>query len=186
MISCVKNKIIGVAIFFTTIVVSQIAYADVQPAGGDIYYNGSYYADSAFYWLSPGPFPGDDPGYEHDLRVRNTFFHGCTSFTSLPEGYDDCNTGSVLDPSGYSIWSAGSFEAGLINPYEVYMVWWNFDMIPPVGSPSTSVQLYAQAVDHTICPFDWNWCMAGAGVQTQVLPPNATFNFGGNPSGGWW
>lgn len=78
------------------------ANAAYHPGVGDLFYNGAYHIDSYMGWSPVGPFSVSEPGYEHDLWVHdsNFFITTCTSFSNLPNAYDDCNTAGIFDPNG--------------------------------------------------------------------------------------
>jgi hypothetical protein len=79
------------------------ASAAYYPSSGYLYYAGAYYAESSLQWSSPGPWASGQPGYEHDLSLNDTYFNSCTSYTNLPNAYDDCPTAGVADPPGTRI-----------------------------------------------------------------------------------
>lgn len=142
--------------------------AAVRPATGDLYYNGAYYLDSYYGWFSPGPFPGSNPGYEHDLKLQDTYFVGnCSAFSNMPDWYDDCGTAGVSDPPGFKIYGAGSYDANAIPANTSFFTTWSFD--PVILFTPGTIELWAQPVEHAFCPFDFPWCMNGAGPSTQLL-----------------
>ena len=68
----------------------------------------------------------DDPDftgeaiYEHDFNVYSTsVYEYRTSYTTLPDGYDDCPTAGVSD-TGYMGFGFGSFDASKIAPFANY------------------------------------------------------------------
>lgn len=141
------------------------------PNRGQFYYNGQLFADSYMCWANSGGWSVSDPGYEHDLVVRKFFFTSCTSFTNLPNGYDDCPTAGVLETNpNYYAFSFGSFHARNIQPTRDYYGSWNFTSN---GSPSpTDFRLNGQEVYRFYCPFDSIWCMED--IRSQKLLPNFT------------
>jgi hypothetical protein len=128
------------------------------PTVGTFSYDGNLFADSSFCWGMPGGWSVSDPGYEHDFRVRKTFFSSCTSWTDLPNGYDDCPTAGVLETNpNYYAFSFGSFHAKNIQANVWHYGYWNFagnGTLPP----PTDFRLNGQEVAHLICPFDSIWC----------------------------
>ena len=122
------------------------------PDDGDMYYDGYYFADSYFKWVSAGPWQGLDPiygglpTYEHDLHIDPSYFTGCTSWTNLPNGYDDCPTVGVEENELW-VFTFGSFEANLINSQTWYYGLWSFS--GGTNSYST-VHLAAQEGYHRI------------------------------------
>ena len=127
------------------------------PDAGDLYYDGSFCFDSYFGWSNPGGWLTADPGYEHDLLLWPDYFTACTSWTTLPDGYDDCPTAGILD---FDMWafSFGSYAAKKIQPQTWYYGAWSFSG----GSLSSSkMRLNGQETAHDICPWDSPWCMDG-------------------------
>lgn len=180
-----KSKIF----FLTTIaslvlIFSPFTLAGFKPDGGDLYYDGGIYSDSYFGWNTAGPFSGNIPGYEHDLRLGVGLWGGCTAFTNLPNGYSDCGTSGTSDPPGYIIFSFGSFSANNIQASTTYSGGWLFNS--PLGQTNTSVQLFAQNVEHYFCIFDWVWCMNGVQYSPPLLPPNIYMYYGGYPTVLYW
>lgn len=162
----------------------NVSTAAVRPHSGDLYYNGNTYADSYFGWWNPGPWTGNVPGYEHDLRLGTGLFGACTSFTNLPHGYDDCVTAGWSDPPGYIIFAFGSYRALQIQAGVQYYGGWNFSQ--PQGQAWTTVDLWAQNVEHYFCNFDWPWCMNGVSTTNLIPPGTYTMNLGGIPTIVYW
>lgn len=125
-------------------------------------------------WGSPGPWSSGQPGYEHDLSLNETYFNSCTSYSGLPNGYDDCPTAGVADPAGTKIFSFGSFDADQIQANASYWGYWQFS---GGSGASTPYGLYGQEVWHWFCFFDSIWCMNGVPGKTQLLR-SGTLNFG--------
>lgn len=178
-----KTHVAGTIGMLASVLLSLHAAAAVRPAGGDLYYDGAYYADSVFYWTSPGPFSGSGPGYEHDLAVDDGIYGACTSFTNLPNGYDDCITAGISDPPGFIIFSFGSYNANEIQANTVYYGGWYFSQ--PRGQVFGPVDLYAQNVEHYFCSIDWQFCMNGVST-TDVIPYPLQMNVGGYPTIVYW
>ena len=153
----------------------QTYYPDV----GDFYYNGyNNYADSYICWTFPGgwsPLAMGDPGYEHDLTAQSNYFNACTSWTDLPNGYDDCPTAGYTEPDP-NLWtfSFGSFHAKNIKSLTWYYGYWIFS---GGSASSTSFQLNGQEVYHQICPLDDIWCMGS--IRSQPLLSGWLY-------WGWW
>ncbi len=78
----------------------SITRAAYFPDNGALWYNGGVFADSYFSRTSPGPWAPGDPGYEHDFKIRSRYMRACTSWTSLPAGYDDCPTAGWSETTG--------------------------------------------------------------------------------------
>jgi len=84
--------------------------------------------DSYIAWSNPGPWAADDPGYEHDLAVSPWYFDECSSWTNLPNGYDDCPTAGASE-SNEDIWvfSFGSYHVkNQLSPGYLYYGSWYF------------------------------------------------------------
>ena len=102
------------------------SYGLFYPDDGDLYHNGAFYADSYMKWSSPGPWEVDDPGYEHDLILEETFYDSCTAWTNLPDDYDDCLTAGIQDAPGFTAFSFGTYDAKKIVAKKWYWGYWCF------------------------------------------------------------
>jgi hypothetical protein len=97
------------------------------PNNGDLAYDGLAYADAYFHWEAIGGF--QDPsfnGFELDIALGETYFDACTSWTNLPDPYDDCPTAGDMDPEGTTVFGIGSYCAGCIGAGPVYSGKWYF------------------------------------------------------------
>jgi len=160
----IRTLLAIVAAFPTLAVACPPPLPQWHPHVGSFWYNGQRFADSYLNWLNPGGWSVSDPGYEHDLVVRKTFFSSCTSYTNLPNGYDDCPTAGVLETNpDYYAFSFGSFHARNIQR-QAYYGSWNFS---GGSASSTDYFLNSQEVAHLICPFDIILCMDG--IRSQRL-----------------
>ncbi len=142
-------------------------WAHFYPNDGNLYYNGYRFADSCMKWSNPGdpgPWSVSNPGYEHDLILLDTYVDDCTTWTNLPDGYDDCPTAGIQDTPPYTAFSFGSFDAEQIQPNTWYYGSWSFS---GGTGPYTTVSLKGQEVHHEFCPFDLVGCMNGV----QSSPP---------------
>ncbi|WP_457599730.1 hypothetical protein [Hydrogenivirga sp.] len=159
------------------------------PSDGTIFYTGTNVVDyDIIQWDLPGDWSVDRPGYEHDLVAKRDYFTSCYSSTSLPEGYDDCETACISEITGeYCAFSFGTYNALLIEPGFPYTGWVQLTR----GSlNSTNFRLNAQEVFHAPicfellnrwiclpCPFDTPWCMGGTpfrdGNPTLSCPRNS-------------
>lgn len=134
-----------------------------HPNEGDLLYDGESYFDAYMLWDDP-TWTTSEPGYEHDLKITKGYFADCTSWTSLPDGYDDCPTSGVRDPAGKEIFGFGSFDANRINANTEYYGAWSF-----TGGPNGigHASLHWQEVEHqAVCDtifgkIDSIWCMEG-------------------------
>jgi hypothetical protein len=106
------------------------------------------------------------------------FFSGCSSWTNLPAGYDDCPTVGWLEEEGERVFSWGSYNAPLIAGNQYYSGYWLFQGATGGVSPFT---LRAQEVHHKYCGFNNQWCMGGTGRQ-QPLLTGWYMVYGGYPS----
>lgn len=152
-----RQLLMGVVglVFLSSAIPSFAAY---YPNTGDLWYDGGYFADSYLLWSYTGPWSVNDPGYEHDLAIRNHYFTDCTSWTNLPNGYDDCPTAGVSEPSDLWTFSFGSFHAKNILASTWYYGSWNFS-----GGSSLSTDFYLNGQEnyHQFCWWDSIWCMGG-------------------------
>ena len=176
------------------------------PNVGDLYYNGGNFADAFLRWDNPSWIRGtnhercatlitDCSTYEHDLildwkdnggwfDVGRTPGIGrlpngspfCTTWSDLPEFYDDCPTAGVSPNPGVVELSFGTFKAPLIEPGRDYYGYWRFDNQRGTGS-TTSVELYGQEgeydsrVDNFVkCPSVTKdiWCIFGIGDGGEI------------------
>lgn len=141
--------------------------ATFYPDDGDLWYNETNFADSTLRWAAPRGWSRIDPGYEHDLALRSYYFAGCTSWTDLPNGYDDCPTAGATEPSTLWSFSFGSFHAKNVVAGRWYYGSWNFGGYP--SAASTDFKLIGQEVSHDICSWDSIWCMAATGQYQPHL-----------------
>ena len=171
-----KNLMFAFLLFF----ISASSFSEYYPSSGGLYYNGAYYMDSYLLWNNTGPWSVDKPGYEHDLHVQDPLFFTstCTTWTNLPDSYDDCPTAGVLDPSG-PVFSFGTFDAKKIVANQVYLGAWLFSSH---GTATSSGFTLMGQENKNFCPFSPNsiWCMDS--TQTKHLLSGYYMNWGGNPS----
>lgn len=179
-----KNLSLTMPRFSIALLVAMLSASTAQaayyPSTGDLYYDGAFYLDSYFAWESaPGPFSVSDPGYEHDLWVHNNqFFNStCTSFTNMPDGYDDCPTAGVADPNG-PVFSFGTFDATALSS-STYMGGWSFST-HMVSAPTSGFSLQGQENENRCFGIPTIWCMFS--TQTQNLITGWYMNWGGTPS----
>ena len=142
---------------------SSLAY--FYPDEGDLFYNGYSYVNSFMKWQQVGPFQSSNPRYEHDLNIYPTYFSSCTSWTTLPEGYDDCSTAGILDGT-YHAFSFGTYDAKEIEADEWEFGAWYFS--GGSGAAETPVRLFGQETRHAICPWDRPGCMDGVRSSSQL------------------
>lgn len=140
------------------------ASATYYPNHGDFYHNGYSYMSSCMLWLENGPFLNDDPGYEHDLNIYPTFYSSCSTWSNLPDWYDDCSTAGIADGT-YHAFSFGSYDAKKIDTNHWYFGSWSFS--GGSGASSTPIKLFGQETKHQWCPFDYPWCMNGVRTPTD-------------------
>lgn len=154
------NRII--LMIFVTIVIffnaSPGVAATFYPDHGDLWYGGCHFVDSHFKWTVPGGWSVSDPGYEHDFAVKPDYYTSCTSWTDLPNGYNDCPTAGWSEPGGFWAFSFGSFHATNIVAGKLYYGSWTFER---GGSPTTAFYLSGQENYHQFCWWDSIWCMNG-------------------------
>ncbi|MFZ5652985.1 MAG: hypothetical protein ACOY42_01080 [Pseudomonadota bacterium] len=159
------------------------AHAAYYPNEGDLYYNGAFYLDSYFRWSATGPFSVVDPGYEHDLWVHdpNFFTSTCTTYTNLPDGYNDCPTAGTGDPNG-PVFSFGSFDALAIASGTIYFGAWAFTTHGVAGY--TPFNLQGQENQNLCLGLPTIWCMYS--TQTKNLITGWYMVWGGYPSFVTW
>jgi hypothetical protein len=158
------RMLVTIVALLPTLSVTLPAHAAYFPNQGDLRYDGYFFADSYFLWDYPGQWATSDPGYEHDLGIRSYYFEDCTSWTNLPNGYNDCPTAGVSEPSDLWTFSFGSFHARNIGAWTWYYGAWNFSS----GSAlSTDFYLNGQENKKQFCWWDSIWCMGA--VRTQPL-----------------
>ncbi len=62
------------------------------PQQGDLFYDGDRFLDSTMKWPTIDIQPSDpQAGYEHSLVVGRNFLQGCTTMTTLENGYAQCD-----------------------------------------------------------------------------------------------
>ena len=160
-------------------VVPSFVLAYYYPNSGSLYYDGASYADSYLKWDDPGPWQHSDPGYEHDLVAHKNYFRDCTSWTNLPNGYNDCPTAGVSEPSDMWSFSFGTFHARNIQAHTWYFGSWVF----LIGwDPSTNFYLNGQENYHGFCSWDSIWCMKASRTHRLL---QGQFHLGQSYYGVW-
>ena len=123
-------------------VASPDATGSYLPNAGDLYYNGGNFADAFLRWDNPkwerdvdymdcARVITDCATYEHDLELNRNWFQlvaaipyardFCTTWSDLPDYYDDCPTADVPDWGNDSlILSFGTYKAPDIEPGRDY------------------------------------------------------------------
>ena len=145
--------------------------ASYLPNAGDLYYSGGVYADAYMRWDNPSWVHNDADcvadivdcsTYEHDLelewknndgwftvprlgsiRISANISPFCTTWSNLPDRYDDCPTAGILADRDVVELSFGTFKAPDIVVGRVYYGSWIFKNQRRAGS-NTSVNLYGQ------------------------------------------
>lgn len=154
------------------------------PDKGLLYYSGNRLAESYFKWLNPGGWSVNDPGYEHDLELSPKFIKRCSTLTTLPSSYDDCETAGVAeqDPNRW-IFSFGTFHAKKIQRNKMY--WGAWHLWGDLGQ-SSPFQLAGQEVEYKkrygidfckVLGLPKLWCMDGTSTPKHPLP-SGTFERG--------
>lgn len=161
------KKLTVIAALVAVLTASTVASAYYYPATGDLYYDGYSYSDSMVNWgSSPGPWITNEGGYEHDFQAEVTYFSACTSYSTLPNAYDDCPTaGALEDDPNNPVFSFGSYQLrNYVQPNTNYLGSWSFT----AGSDTiTNMNLYGQEVAPFFCP-GWNpWCYKS--FQTHLI-----------------
>lgn len=155
------------------------ASATFYPTQGSLYYNGGYYMNAMFLWGVP-VWSVANPGYEHDLWIHNPrfFTSTCTTMTNLPDGYDDCPTAGIADPSG-PVFSFGTYSANRINANHWYIGAWSWTSHDS-SMAQTSFTLQGQENTNICGGVKSIWCMNA--TQTSNLISGYYMNWGGYPS----
>ena len=142
------------------------------PNAGDLYYNGSNFADGFVRWDNPSwvqtKYCRTNPlwcsTYEHDLKLEWKSSGGwfdvlrvpvtgqrltrdssnfCTAWSDFPSRYDDCTTAGVLQKGDFVELSFGTYKAPLVEAGREYYGFWIFKSQRGTGS-TTEVKLYGQ------------------------------------------
>lgn len=129
-----------------------------SPHNGDLFQTLNY-ADSYFNWLNVGGWVGKNgsiPGFELDYAVENVYYTLCTSYTNLPQGYDDCVTAGFDedDPNEISF-GVGSYDARQIQAGTGYFAQWS------LGGGSQQASTYSVNWQEV-----WNFVNLGYGPQS--------------------
>ena len=164
------------------------ANADYYPNKGTFTYNGRYRASTSFTWNSPGPWRGTGPeineisGYEHDLLVRNPLYFAagptanCTTWTSLPDWYDDCITAGVDEDGDSPVFNFGTYRTDKIVAGKRYFGSWVFHL--HLGAQTSFMNLNGQEnANECICCILSPWCMFAK--DTEPLLKNYRLNWNG-------
>ena len=146
------------------------------PDEGDLYYNGDTlrtgiypshtFVDTTMRWINPSWWstrtrttrdlceanPISCANYEHDLVLdRRWVRSSCTSWSNLPQSYDDCPTAGIRDGEGKVIVSFGTFKAPDIETNQVYYGAWKFTSSATfrfTNPQSTAAELLCQEGDY--------------------------------------
>jgi hypothetical protein len=146
--------------FLTAAAFSAMLGAASVLAHTTLYYDGNAYADSDFKWHALGDWKTRDRGLELDLQMPKRFYESCTSWTNMPNGYSDCSTAGVSDPSTTVNMGVGSYTAELVRVGTTYRAQW--DMSGGwANDTGTAVKLGWQEVYRYFCPEYNVWCMNG-------------------------
>ena len=111
----------------------------------------------------------------------------CTTWSDLPNPYDDCHTAGLFETRGKIVLSMGTYKANLIEAGRDYYGYWSFNNQRGADS-TTEVNLYGQegrfgedpdasllkrAIARTVCPRITvsKWCVFGIdGCQAMLSP----------------
>ena len=177
------------------------------PDEGDLYYNGDTnhlrighsFIDSVMRWDNPrwhrncadtAPIT-ECSTYEHDLEIDDGWVaNGCTAWSTLPDGYNDCPTAGLSedDPDEIII-SFGTYRAPSIQNGEVYYGSWNFfHAFPPtrtgkvrlLGQEGYYRELWQYIYQYRvkICPRKNILCIKGLVVDGKVHQRTVTSTTG--------
>ena len=106
------NAIAIVAVLLCSLPANAHSCPNRWPHSGSMWYDGENYLDYQFRWHSPMSWHYYPSAFEINTWLEWDFAEGCSAWTDLPEGYDDCATAgaSERDPM---IWVAafGSYNA---------------------------------------------------------------------------
>ena len=169
------------------------------PDGGDLYYNGDSthrtvkhsFIDSVMRWDNPRWHRNCAPNartttcstYEHDLELDFGWINnGCTTWTTLPDSYNDCRTAGLLEPDGSKIIiSFGTYRAPAIQSGKIYYGSWNFLNVFAT-SRTGKARLLGQEGRYTCWIVKHYLCIDGLAVdgkphQKQVVPSHGVFTW---------
>ncbi len=134
------------------------------------------FMDSVLQWNNPGWGRPGGPGttcsrstiycstYEHDLEIspKKWATGGCTTWSTLPDWYNDCPTAGVSEHgSDEIIISFGTFKAPDIESGKVYYGSWSFLGKDNSTSESANIRLIGQEGHYGICRLKNIWCIDG-------------------------
>lgn len=158
-----KAVTLAAALFATALPAAALAHSDLRPYPhvGDFYHDGQGYADAIQWSHAPlGGYKSSNPGYEFSFSVDSALWSGCTSWTNLPNAYDDCPTAGDLEPSGVAYtFGVGSYDAkqmttsGTTYEHRFYLT--------GGSTASANAKISWQEVSRQICPQNSIWCMNG-------------------------
>ena len=116
----------------------------------------------------------------------------CTTWSDLPNPYDDCHTAGLFETRGKIVLSLGTYKANLIEAGRDYYGYWSFNNQRGAVSTTevkTKVNLYGQegrfgedpdasllkrAIARTVCPRITvsKWCVFGIDGRQAMLSPD--------------
>ena len=161
-------------------------------------HSGSFYTDGDGYFTVT--FNSDQPykkvtnrlfyreGMEIDIAVNTIDFVGCTSWSNLPDSYDDCVTAGVDEPSGTSF-GHGTHDHSKLIQGNYYWIDYSIGLWPYTFSPTTvEMKLNWQEVYSGLCPFDYDnpWCKIGTSSKGGAGFFFSTDLERFNPNQHWW
>lgn len=156
--------------------------ATYYPTYGDLWYDGSEYFNVHFTWDQPGDWRWYllQLGFEVDLVLKKGYFSAqlwkpfgkapCSTWTDLPNWYDDCPTAGWSDFNETWSFGFGTFSPGSIRANTQYFGAWYFWGGNAVSE--STLLLNAQEVFNLFCPgatfylTKSPWCMDGSRTTT--------------------
>ena len=104
-------------------------------------------------------------GLELSIDVANLFdFRGCTSWSNMPNSYDDCVTAGVSEPGGTVGFGHGTHDHSQLVQGNQYFIEYEIGLFPFTFSPQDIEISYSwQEVYGGSCPWDTDnpWCKIG-------------------------
>ena len=117
----------------------------------------------------------------------NKVFTRCTSWTDMPDAYDDCGTAQTANPNDLSTgYSYGTYEVNNLIANRTYNGWLSFGIGGPI-TPYQGLELKNAFYHKSLyCGFRWQWSCGILDSQKEInrdFGQDRFYNYYGNNAG---